>query len=211
MQSGHALAVRIEGKFRNAGFVRVQVGFHQPKLRRRNHQGAFRWVTNGMEALPQAHLIIRCHARIVAQCAANQQQRQRALRGDRAGCAQVNHALALGRGLFVDIHAVSSHIQHGHGHTVFGQRAGFVRADRRYRAQRLYSRQLAHQSVPRQHPARAQRQSNGHHCRQPLGHHRHRHADSHQEGIHHGRTTHDIQKATTTATATPTIARTLPN
>ena len=69
-----------------------------------------------------------------------------------------------------------------HGHFVAGQGAGFIGADDRHRAQRFDRRQATDDGVVPRHALHAQRQGDGHDCRQAFGngrsnqrHHHHEH------------------------------------
>jgi len=193
VHSGHALALGGERRLRNAGHDLLDVGLPEPEAGRHPHERPLRRIADGGEL---ARIALPSLKRgVVGQGAPGEEQGKVAIPAVRDlgipvpvaaqnGWLAALEALAHGE-------RIARHVEHRHRHAVFGQGARLVRADRGDGAQRLDGRQSADQCPPPDHALRPQREGNGYHRGQSLGHRGHGQADGDEEHLLEGLTADD--------------------
>ena len=148
-----------------------------PRLRRRHDQRRLGRIAADLHAS-----VCRAHEPCVgSERGGAEQLAQRLRRGDRLTVAE---ELALGLvAVAGDLQRLPGDPDAADGHLVGRQRAGLVAADHRDAAERLDRRQPANEPVSPRHPLRGERERDGHHRGQRLGHDRDRDRDAEHQHL----------------------------
>ena len=118
---------------------------------------------------------------VIAQRTADGCQRKRGLGGRTQPTSGAKRAAAIH--FFGQVERMFSNVQHDDGHPVFGQRAGFIGADDRDRAERFDGGKFADECLTFQHALRAERERDGDDGGQAFGHDGDGNADRGQQHV----------------------------
>ena len=178
----HPLALGVERHLGDAREGRVEVVLPDAGVGRGHDQRAFGRVADRVVAAAVASRPATATASLHSAPAISSRSR--------VGCAPGVATLPVGTSSNAvlirrlrQVERVVGDVERRHRHAVLRQRAGLVRADDGDRAERLDGRQLADQRLALEHALRAQRERDGDHRGQRLGHGGHRQADGRQQQL----------------------------